>query len=370
MKKLSLIGIGKLGLCFALTLEKSGYDVLGCDIDESYINAINAKTFKSDEEGVEEALQAAINFEATAELKRCVEHSDILFLLVATPSLPNGKYDHSQIEGVVDQLITFGRPAKHKHLVICCTTMPEYCDTIQHRLEAYNYTVSYNPEFIAQGTILRDQSYTSLVLIGEGSLESGDILQEIYEKSTLSTPTIARMSRTQAEICKISLNCFLTTKISFANMIGDIARFSGVDPTPILSAIGSEARISPQYLKYGYGYGGPCFPRDNRALAIYAGEKGVDALISKASDLSNNKHLEYQVELFKKDNDPQNPVHFDFVTYKPQSTMLVESQQLLFAQRLAEEGYTVIIEERASVVDEVRRRHGDLFIYKVRNNES
>ena len=83
-------------------------------------------------------------------------------------------------------------------------------------------------------------------------------------------------------------------------MIGDIARFSGVDPTPILSAIGSEARISPQYLKYGYGYGGPCFPRDNRALAIYAGEKGVDAHISKAADLSNNKHLEYQVDLFKK----------------------------------------------------------------------
>ena len=131
MKKLSLIGIGKLGLCFALTLEKSGYDVLGCDIDESYINAINAKTFKSDEEGVESALQEAINFEATLELKRCVEHSDILFLLVATPSLPNGKYDHSQIESVVDQLLTFELYSEHKHLVICCTTMPEYCDTVQ-----------------------------------------------------------------------------------------------------------------------------------------------------------------------------------------------------------------------------------------------
>ena len=125
MINISLIGVGKLGLCFALTLEKSGYDIVGCDLNESYINALNSKAFKSEEEGVDEALQTAKNFVATTELKRCVEHSNVLFLLVATPSLPNGKYDHSQIEGVVDQLISFGAPKEHKHLVICCTTMAE-----------------------------------------------------------------------------------------------------------------------------------------------------------------------------------------------------------------------------------------------------
>jgi len=369
MNNISLIGIGKLGLCLALTFEKSGYNIMGCDIDEEYINALNLKTFHSEEEGVTKGLLASTNFEATVDLKRCIDHSNILFLLVATPSLDNGKYDHDQIESVVGQLLSFEKPKEQKHLIICCTTMPEYCDIVQDKLKNHNYIVSYNPEFIAQGTILRDQAHASLVLIGEGSKEAGDMIQNIYEKSTLSTPTIARMTRHQAEICKIGLNCFLTTKISFANMIGDVAKFSGLDPEPILKAIGSESRISPQYLNYGYGYGGPCFPRDNRALAIYAQEKGVEALISTASDEFNKAHLEYQLELFKAQNDISKPIAFDYVTYKPQSTMLVESQQLLFAKRLAEDGYIVTLKERQVVIEELKGLYGDLFIYEARDDE-
>jgi nucleotide sugar dehydrogenase len=365
----SLIGIGKLGLCLALTFEKFGYNVVGCDISPDYVQKINDKVFNSDEEGVNDALETSKNFEATTSLKKCVEHSNILFLLVATPSLSDGKYDHSQIDSVVEQLLLMPAPLHHKQLIVCCTTMPEYCDTVQARLQGHNYTVSYNPEFIAQGTILRDQENTSLVLIGEGSSEAGDIIQKIYEKTTVSTPTIARMSRHQAEICKISLNCFLTTKISFANMIGDIARFSGLDPDPILKAIGSESRISPLYLNYGYGYGGPCFPRDNRALAIYAKEKGVDALISAASDEFNTQHLKYQLELFKHQHDISEPILFEYITYKPQSTMLVESQQLLFAKTLAEEGYKVCIRERKSVIQELKKLYGDLFLYEERTDE-
>lgn len=366
MEKVSLIGIGKLGLCLALTFEKFGYNVLGCDIDDRYVNQINDRTFDSDEEGVNEALQRCENFKATTVLGDCVEHSDILFLLVATPSLANGKYDHTQVDGVVEQLLLLPRPSTHKQLIVCCTTMPEYCDTVQERLSGHNYTVSYNPEFIAQGTILRDQENASLVLIGEGSPTAGDMIQQIYENTTVSDPTIARMSRHQAEICKIALNCFLTTKISFANMVGDIARFAGLNPKPILKAIGSESRISPLYLNYGYGYGGPCFPRDNRALAIYAKEKGVDALISLASDEFNTQHLKYQVELFKQQHDVSEPILFEYVTYKPQSTMLVESQQLLFAKTLAEDGYDVIIRERKSVIKELRELYDDLFYYQER----
>ena len=369
MENISLIGIGKLGLCLALTFEKYGYNVLGCDVNAEYVQQINDKTFNSDEYGVNEALLKAKNFEATTGIRRCVEHSNALFLLVATPSLPNGKYDHYQIESVIEQLLLLPAPTEHKHLIVCCTTMPEYCDTVQEKLHNHNYTVSYNPEFIAQGTILRDQENASLVLIGEGSAEAGDLIQEIYEKTTITTPKVARMSRHQAEICKIGLNCFLTTKISFANMIGDIAHFAGLDPTPILKAIGSESRISPLYLNYGYGYGGPCFPRDNRALAIYADEKGVDALISRASDEFNTQHLKNQIELFKQQNNISRPVMFESVTYKPQSTMLVESQQLLFAKAIAEEGYKVIIRERSSVIEELKKKHGNLFWYEERPSE-
>jgi nucleotide sugar dehydrogenase len=369
MKKVSVIGIGKLGLCFALTLERAGYDVLGVDLFPDYVEQINNKTFKSDEENVENYLQQSKNFRATTDLRKAVEFSDILFIVVATPSLQNGRYDHSQIDFVINTMISYNLGMEeNKDLVICSTTMPGYCDHLQQVLEEYkyNFTVSYNPEFIAQGTILKDQANPNLVLIGEGSTACGDILQQMYEKMTSNEPKIHRMSRIEAEIAKISLNCFLTTKISFANMIGDIVSFVGGDPHKVLSAIGSDSRIGSKYLGYGYGYGGPCFPRDNRALAIYANDIGVNALISKASDKSNEQHLEYQVQLFKLNNSVADAVEFDYISYKPQSTMLVESQQLLFAKSLADAGYRVIIKERDSVIEQVKEMYGDIFEYRSR----
>jgi UDPglucose 6-dehydrogenase len=364
-KEISVIGIGKLGICFALTLERAGYDVLGVDISPEYVRMINDKTLRSDEENVENYLKTSTNFTATTDLQRSLEHSDVLFVIVATPSLENGRYDHSQIDSLLDKFESFGIQQSPKQLIICCTTMPGYCDTVAERMAEYNYVVSYNPEFIAQGTILRDQEYPEMVLIGEGSTEAGDTLQEIYEIHTQSSPRICRMSRKEAEICKISLNCFLTTKISFANMIGDIVLRSGFAPNAVLEAIGSDTRVGNRYLNYGYGYGGPCFPRDNRALALYAEDVGIDALISIASDQSNQKHLEYQIERFVADSDPEDAqVIVDSVTYKPESTMIVESQQLAYAVGLAKAGCSVTIRERASVIDEVSKIYGNLFTYE------
>lgn len=364
MKKLSIIGIGRLGLCFGLTLEKCGYDVVGVDINAEYVDKLNSKDFTSDEEGVTEHLQAATNFRATTNLTEAVVHSDVLFVIVATPSLPNGRYDHSQVESLITTLEGLPRHGQPKHFVVCCTTMPGYCDSIRSRLEALNYTVSYNPEFIAQGTILKNQATPDMVLIGEGSDQAGDILQEIYETHTENSPRIARMTPTEAEITKIALNCFLTTKIAYANMVGDIVLRAGGTPSTVLEAIGADTKIGPKYLRYGYGYGGPCFPRDNRALALYAGDLGVEALVSLASDQSNEKHLEYQLDFYEQNHDKETPVSFESVTYKPESTMIEESQQLAFAVGLASRGFKVVIKERPVVVEQVRALHGDVFQYE------
>ena len=177
MKNISIIGIGKLGLCFALTLEKAGYNVVGLDINQDYVDSINNKTLKSHELNVEEYLKKSTNFHATTDMKMTLEHSDLLFVVVATPSLPNGRYNHSQVESVIKSVKQFGIQ-KNKHFIVCCTTMPSYCDTVQQQLEPFGYTVTYNPEFIAQGTILRDQANPDMVLIGEGSKEIGDILEK------------------------------------------------------------------------------------------------------------------------------------------------------------------------------------------------
>ena len=369
MKNISIVGLGRLGLCFGLTLEKAGYSVVGCDISEDYIASINNKTLNSDETDVNSTLAASTNLHATTNLEECINHSNVIFIVVSTPSLPDGRYNHRYIDKVVGDIVALKKhrgpvaEAKHHHIVISSTTMPTYCDTVQDRLSSCNCTVSYNPEFIAQETILRDQLQPDMVLIGEGSVESGDVIQAIYEAHTHSKPQVFRMSRTESEICKIALNCFITTKIAFANMIGDIASLSGCDADPILAAIGSDSRVGPKCLKYGYGYGGPCFPRDNRALSIHADDVGVDATISKASDSCNKEHLRHQLDVFFRDHDTSTPVVFDFITYKKESAITEESQQLAFAELLADNGYEVYIKERDSVIDSLDQDFKDKVVF-------
>ena len=354
MKSVSIIGVGKLGLCFALNLEKVGYRVDGYDINEDYLNSLNNKTFISDEPEVTELLQNSKNMYLHNKLEN-VLHNDIIFVIVPTPSLPNGKYDHQYIESLKEKLISFGPQKVTKHLIINCTTFPGYCDILQKDLEGLNYTVSYNPEFIAQGTIIKDQINADMVLIGEANTMVGDMIEGIYTDHCLSNPRICRMDRVSAEITKLSLNCFLTTKISFANMIGDISNKVGGDTEKILQAIGSDSRVGNKYLRWGYGYGGPCFPRDNRALNIFASENNIDAQISRATDKMNELHLNYQLEEFVKNNpNKDKEIVFDYVTYKPESTLLEESQQLKFIIKLEELGYNITVNERESVLNELR----------------
>lgn len=355
MKNISIIGVGKLGLCLGLNLEKVGYNVLGVDIFESYVNSLNNKTFVSPEPFVNEYLRQSKNIEFTTEIKKSLEN-DIIFIVVNTPSTYDYKYDHKNIDDIAEKLISFGKQKRRKDLIINCTTFPGYSDKLQERLKPYNYFVSYNPEFIAQGSIIMDQQNCDNVLIGEADVQAGDLIQKLYSDFCVKNPDFNRMTRTEAEITKISVNCFLTTKISYANMIGDIALRYKSNPDTILKAIGTDSRIGSKYLNYGYGFGGPCFPRDNRALAKCAEEVGIDAVISKATDIMNEKHLEYQIDFFKEKNkDKTMSVQLDYITYKKESVSIEESQQLKFAIGLKESGYSVKIkDQRPEVIEQIQ----------------
>jgi UDPglucose 6-dehydrogenase len=352
---ISIIGVGKLGLCLSLNLEKKGFKIVGVDTSKNYTQSLNNKTFITSEPFVNDLLQESKNIRFTTELKQALEN-DILFVVVRTPSTSDWKYDHTQIEEIADKLISFGKQSTRKDLIINCTTFPGYCNTLQEKLKEYNYYVSYNPEFIAQGTIIRDQVYCDTVLIGEADTYAGDLIQEIYSKMVESTPVYTRMSRTEAELTKLSVNCFLTTKISYANMVGDIASRLGCDSNKVLKAIGTDSRIGSKYLKPGFGFGGPCFPRDNRALAKCGEEVGIDAIISKSTDEMNEKHLQYQIEDFVKNNpDINKTVEIDFVTYKKDSILIEESQQLKFVCALQTLGYTInILDQREEVLSQLK----------------
>jgi UDPglucose 6-dehydrogenase len=363
---IGVIGIGKLGLCFALNLERAGYQVTGLDVDAAYVAKLNAKTLHSPEPQVGELLGQAQSFHATTDWNRLFSPDiSLYFIVVATPSLSEGGYDHSQVDAVVAEFEKRGKAAETRHLVVMCTTMPGYCDAIAPRLAALNYELSYNPEFIAQGTIVRDQQYPDQVLIGEASPQAGDAIQSVYEKMCRNQPTFCRMSRISAEIAKLATNCFLTTKISFANSIGDLALQVGAEPHKILAAIGADKRIGLRYLNYGFGYGGPCFPRDNRALALFGKQAGMEVLLSQATDEVNRRHLDFQFQQYCMHHPPEETIVFQSVTYKPGTPILEESQQLALALRLAQAGRKVRIVDMQPVISALQILYGDLFEYQI-----
>lgn len=358
MRNITVLGVGRLGLCFALNLEKKGFKVLGVDISEEYVELLNSKTFNSHEDQVTNLLSHSKNFKATTNILEGLQHSDILFVMVATPSLQNGKYNHAQLKQLITDLKSYGRQKNTKELVIGCTVMPEFCDQVQEELEKYNYSVSYNPEFIAQGTVIRDQLYPDMVLIGSRREESANRIKEVYEILVENNPVYSVMSPLSAEICKIALNCFITTKIAFTNMVGDLATKVGGEAQSILDAIGADKRVGNKCTRYGFGYGGPCFPRDNRALGIYAKEQNCSIHISDATDKCNTDHLQFMIDSFKGSD-----ITIKGVTYKPESTILEESQQLAFAVGLAKKDIDVTIIDKPEVIEQVKKLYGDLLNY-------
>jgi len=363
---ITVIGIGRLGLCTALVFEKAGYKVLGVDINSNYVASINSKTFRSPEPGVNEMLAQSVNFRATDSFEEGLNFSDIYYIMVDTPSTPSKEaYDHSKLGKVLS--VINKHKVKNKHIVIGCTIFPGYIRTVGKFLirDCENTTLSYNPEFIAQGTIIHGLENPDIVLIGEGSPEAGARLDEIYRRTCKNNPKICRMSPDSAEITKLAINCFVTTKIAYANMIGDIAdQTPGADKFAILQAVGGDKRVGSLYLKPGYGFGGPCFPRDNRALGSYAQLVGIEPIIPRATDASNALHTQYMIDQLLAEN--RDEYVFESVTYKDNCPVPIieESQKLIIAAALAKQGKHVIIIDIPVVIKEVQEAYGNIFEYK------
>ena len=377
MKNISVIGIGRLGLCFALTLERAGYNALGCDLKQDYVDSVNDKTFFSREPLLNRYLKEALVFRATTSFAKTIEHSNLIFVTVRTESEANGRYDVSQVESVVASIQQLGPQENKKHLVICSNVNPGYSDTVAERLKELNWEVSYNPETVAQGTILINQSNPDCVYVGSDTDELADEIKEVYKNICDNSPSIHCMDRLGAELTKVSLNCFLTVKISFANMVGNLATKMGVNPEKVLRAVGSDQRINNKFFKYGFGWGGPCFPRDTRAFIRNAEQCGINAHLVKAAGVINKEHLEFQVEKFILEYDTDEPIIFDGrgqaltgaavfegVTYKKGTTIIEESQQLAFAAKLASLGYEIIIIDHLETINKVKEVHGDIFVYE------
>lgn len=340
--KIGIIGIGRLGMCMAITLRNAGHEVIGVDNNLKLIKSLSDGTYYSSEPGVQQELLNLNNITFTSDINDVLSDDiELLYTFVSTPSKPDGSFNHDSIEEIISKLEKKGVRRKKVNFIIGSTVMPGYSDSVSNRLNELNYSIVYNPEFIAQGSILSDLSRPDQVLIGESNKESGDLVESVYKSFLKNEPVFCRMSLVSAELTKLATNCFLTTKISFANAIGDLAKGLGANPEDVLKAIGSDSRIGNKYLKYGFGFGGPCFPRDNQALISVAKNVNMPLHIAEATIKVNNDHLLFQLnEHLEKSSEEY---IFDYVSYKPGTDILEESQQLKLAVKLVENGKKVVI---------------------------
>lgn len=353
--KIGVIGAGRLGICFALLCEAAGYDVLVSDIREDYVNQLNERKIDTNEPEVDVLLRQAKNFRATTNNKEVIDACDLVYTLVATPSNDNGSYDVSSVWDVVEE---FSNVSEKKYFVVGCTVNPGDCEKFKEKLPS-NIKVLYNPEFIAQGTIINDLRNADMVLLGYDINDGIDNpvikdIRKLYEKIQTTRAIVCSMSTTAAEITKIAVNCFLTTKISYANMLGDVLHMAGCgdEIVGVLGAIGADERIGRRYLNYGLGYGGPCLPRDNRAFAAFAKSLGMKYNLGFVTDEINNEHAEFVCNYYEKMN-PDKPFYFEYITYKKGTDILTESQQYRLCEDLLKRGRTVYIHNDKRVIEQI-----------------
>lgn len=293
---LSVIGLGKLGVCTAACFAYKGHKVTGVDVNKDFIDGINDGRAPIVEPRLQDLISASAGgLKATQDYEEAVYNSDITFLVVPTPSREDGHFSDKFLRNALAHLSQALKELNKKYhlFVITSTVSPGITEqTLIPLIEAVSgkklnkdFGVCYNPEFIALGSVINDFLNPDVVLIGESDKYAGDILEAIYKKVCENNPYVARMSITSAEITKISLNSYVTMKISFANTLANICeKIPGANIDAITKALGAGRRVSPYYLKGGPAYGGPCFPRDKRAFVVLAKKYGHKARLAEATE--------------------------------------------------------------------------------------
>lgn len=359
VSSLSVIGLGKLGSPLVACFAARGFRVHAVDADSQKVELL-AKTLPPvHEPGLAELLQeGAANISATQDTQAAVRDSDATFIVVGTPSEPDGGFS---LRYAIPACEAIGRALACKdsyHLVVLTSTvMPgstgnEICATLERasgKRCGQGFGLCYSPEFIALGTVIRDFYYPDFLLIGESDPHAGDLLSDIYKRTCKNSPAIARMNWINAEITKLAVNTYITTKISYANMLARLCeKLPGADVNVVTDALGLDTRIGPKYLKGAVSYGGPCFPRDNRAFAALANRSGAFSDLADATDRFNRTQISALAEAIRSHQSSNGTIGILGLAYKPNTDVVQESFGLLLAQYLASQNLPVIVFDPAA----------------------
>ena len=325
-------------------LAKAGHTVSGIDLSSNRIRDILNLNIEP-EPKVSDYLGEVLNrsLKVYSSFTDSLAQSEVSFLIVPTPSNEDGKFINDYLEAAIEELILNIKSKKHL-ICIVSTVMPGTCDYflndfIPSKLNGSgtNFQIAYSPEFVALGTVIDNMQTPDMILIGANDEFSVKTLEPILKSIVSNNPEVKNMSLASSELAKISVNTFVTAKISYANMIAELAeKIPGANKYDILNALGADTRIGTKYLKPGLGFGGPCFPRDNKAFSMIGDSLNIDTELAKATQTINLRQPEITaMRINSKFLNYYSELTILGLSYKPGSFVTEESQAVMLIKQLS-----------------------------------
>ena len=355
MTTVSIFGLGYVGSVSAACLAGEGFDVIGVDVSDIKRDLINAGRSPIVEEGLDELLAAGVasgRITATGDAARAVHASEISFICVGTPSNPNGSLDLSAVERVAESIGQALATKDKPHTVVVRSTMlpgstelrvVPALERASGKRAGRDFHVCYNPEFLREGTSLRDFYHPPFTVIGSESAEPGAAVASLY--AGVAGETFACPIRV-AEMVKYVSNAYHALKVAFANEVGVLAKAHGVDSHQVMDIFVQDRKlnVSPAYLRPGFAFGGSCLPKDLRALVHAARRMDVETPVLAAILPSNDRHVERTHEMIQALGRRQ--IGVLGLSFKAGTDDLRESPLVTLVERLIGRGYDVRVFDR------------------------
>ncbi|WP_062264895.1 nucleotide sugar dehydrogenase [Endozoicomonas arenosclerae] len=362
MLNISVFGMGYVGVVCSACLAKKGHQMIGVDLNHTKISMINDGMSPIVEPELEEYLSSAVKsgrLYATDNTRHAIMNSDASLICVGTPSMKNGDLDLSYIRQVSENIGQVLAEKEDKHVVIIRstvlpgTTRNVVVPIIEHasgKKAGVDFYVAMNPEFLREGTAIKDFFEPPMTVIGQMHAEAGDFLAKMYDGLPGG---FYRNDLEVAEMAKYIANTWHAVKVCFGNEVGVLAKNLGVDGRDVMELVCNDTKlnISSAYLRPGFAFGGSCLPKDVKALTYRARSKDVSLPLLSSIMPSNNRHVQHGMELITKQK--ANRIGMLGLSFKADTDDLRESPLLELVERLMGKGYELkIYDENVSVAKE------------------
>lgn len=372
--KIVVVGTGYVGLVSGTCFSEMGVDVTCVDIDEQKIQTLHNGEVPIYEPGLTELIQrnvAAGRLHFTTQLSQCLAEAELVFIAVGTPEDKDGAADLSYVLEVARE---FGRHITHSAILVVKSTVPvgttyRVQQTVQEELARRGveipFEVASNPEFLKEGSAVKDFMSPDRVVVGVESEEAKRVLTQLYRPFLINNFRVIFMDIPSAEMTKYASNAMLATRISFMNDIANLCEKVGADVNLVRKGVGADARIGSKFLYPGCGYGGSCFPKDVKALIHTAHEHGCKMRVLEAVDAVNEQQKEllfHKLMMHYGGNLQGKTVAIWGLSYKPETDDMREAPSLVLIGKLLDAGCRVQVYDPVAM-PECRRRLGDKVVY-------